>query len=300
MSIRDIVRSNTPKFLLNAFRAYKKKKVNANLQAQKEKGEALTLEDLVQQFKAMGITQGDNVLVHSSLSKIGYIAGGPATLIEALKKIVGENGNLLMPNSPNGSLQLDYIRELEVFDVNEDKSALGAITEYFRKMKGTVRSLHPTEPVSVWGKDAAYFVEGHHLDETPYAEHSPWYKLAQQGGKILYIGVTLDNAGTSLHCLEDAVDDFKYPVYYPEVFAVKLKDYQGNLLEMQTKVHNPEYSAKRKCDGLIPLFMEQGVAELHYLGNAKTYVFDAKKMLEHMLFYYEKEGVTMYTPNGEN
>lgn len=299
MALRDFVRSNTPQFLLNAFRRYKKKKVNAALKVQQERGEVLTIEQLIANFKEIGIVEGDNVLVHSSLSKIGFVEEGPKTVVDALLRLVGPQGNVLMPNSPNASLQLDYIKNLNCFDAKNDKSALGAITEYFRTLPEAIRSLHPTEPVSCIGKDAEYFTKDHQLDNTPYAENSPWYKLAKQGGKILYMGVSLDNAGTSLHCMEDAVDNFKYPVYYAHEFTVSIKDFQGNLSEITTKVHNPEYSAKRKCDQLIPLFVEKGVAKEVLVGKAKTYVFDAQKMLEHMIYYYEKEGITMYTPFGE-
>ncbi|MBI3238979.1 MAG: AAC(3) family N-acetyltransferase, partial [Flavobacteriia bacterium] len=118
------------------------------------------------------------------------------------------------------------------------------------------------------------------------------------GGKILYIGVTLANAGTSLHLLEDAVTQFKFPVYYPELFSVKVKLVTGELKTVQTKVHNPEWSAKRRCDELIPLFEQKGAFQKVMIGNAPTLLVDAQRMLEVMISEYEQRGVTMYTPNG--
>jgi hypothetical protein len=41
---------------------------------------------------------------------------------------VGSNGNLLMPNSPNTSFQLEYIRTLELFDVINTPSVSSAST----------------------------------------------------------------------------------------------------------------------------------------------------------------------------
>jgi aminoglycoside 3-N-acetyltransferase len=63
-------------------------------------------------------------------------------------------------------------------------------------------------------------------------------------------------------------------------------------------VHNPEQSAKRKCDDLIPRFRSEGVATDCLIGNAPTLVFDARKMLDVMIRLYREEGVTMYTPYG--
>lgn len=299
MNLRDKLRKSTPKFLLELFRNYKKKKVNKQLKKQAELGNSWTKSDLINHLKNMGIEEGDNLLVHSSLSKIGHVLGGPNTVIEALLETIGPSGNLLMPNSPNASLQLDYIKKLDVFDVRNAKSALGAITECFRNWPGAKRSLHPTEPVSCFGPLSTYFTENHFKDLTPYSENSPWMKFAIRGGKILYIGVSLDNAGTSLHCLEDAVDDFIYPVYYKEEFEVSLLNYAGEKINILTKVHNPEFSARRKCDELIPSFIKEGVASEHSFGKAKTYLFESDAMLEHMLKQYKTKGVTMYTPNGE-
>ena len=298
MSLKDFIRANMPKFLLQWNRKRKKNAVRSALQEQERKGEGVTLNELFEQFKQAGITSGDSVLVHSSLSKIGFIAGGPEAFIRALVQVVGPNGNILMPTSPNGAFQLDYIRKLTVFDVNQAPSALGKITETFRTWPGTIRSASPTEPVSALGPDAAWFTSGHLGCETPYTAESPFARLAEKNGKILYVGVTLDNAGTSLHVLEDAVPDFKFPVYFPELFNCRIRLSTGEEQQVKIKVHNPEQSAKRKCDKLLPLFKSSGCYHEAQIGQAKTLVFDAKKMKETMLREYRENGVTMYTPFG--
>lgn len=296
--LRDIVRALTPDFLLASYRKRKKQQQRVELEAQKKAGKMWTKADLLQQLQAIGIVKGDTLLVHSSLSKIGYIENGPKDLVDALLEAVGPDGNILMPNSPNASFQLDYIQTIQVFDVANDASRLGAITEYFRKLPEAKRSQHPTEPVSCVGPDAAYFVDSHFGNLTPYNENSPFYRVSERKGKILYIGVTLDNAGTNLHTLEDAVPDFKYPIYHPQKFPVKVKFEDGTIHEMTTKVHNPVWSKKRQCDGLIPLFKEKGAMQEVQIGNAATLLTDAGKMLEVMLTEYKERGVTMYTSLG--
>jgi len=298
--LRDWIRSLTPAFLLRWYRGRKKAQVRRSIEEQRLSGNGFTKGDLKEQLQKAGVAEGDTILVHSSLSKIGFVEGGPQTVVDALLETVGENGHVLMPNSPNAGYQLEYVRTLEVFDILNSPSALGAITEVFRKQLGARRSSSATEPVSCIGPKAASFVNRHFGELTPYTSNSPFYKVAESGGKILYIGVTLANAGTSLHLLEDAVTDFKFPVYYPEIFDVKIRLENGEERIVQTKVHDPEWSAKRKCDDLIPIFREEGVATDHVIGNAPTLVFDAKKMLETMVRLYTEKGVTMYTPNGSN
>lgn len=295
--LKNIVFRFAPNSFVVLVKRLKKKRRNKKLSAQAKSG-GLSKADLISQLQRIGINKGDTVLVHSALSKIGYVEEGAKTVVDALLEVVGESGHILMPNSPNNKRQLDYIQSIELFDVLNSPSKLGAITEYFRKLPNAIRSLHPTEPVSCIGPDADYFV-GEHLGQlTPYNDKSPFYKVAERGGKILMIGVTLDNAGTNLHCLEDAVD-FKEPVYYDQVFDVKVKDFEGNIHTVQTKVHNPEWSAKRKCDELIPLFEEKGVLTHHTIGEAKTLLLDAKKMLDVMISEYEVRGITMYNPKGD-
>jgi len=296
--MRNLVRKITPQFLLSWYRSSKKKKRNQELAHNKAEGKIYTVADLTKEFQAIGIVKDDVLLVHSSLSKIGYVEEGPKTVISALLNVIGERGNLLMPNSPNASLQLEYIKELEEFDVENTPSSLGAISEYFRNLPQAKRSAHPTEPVSCIGPEVDYFVGEHFGELTPYTTKSPFYRVSERGGKILYLGVTLDNAGTNLHTLEDAVEDFRFPVYYSDTFEVNVKFSDGTIKPMRTKVHNPEQSAKRRCDELIPLFIEKGVMQDVQIGEARALLVDAKRMLECMIEEYKSLGVTMYTPHG--
>jgi aminoglycoside 3-N-acetyltransferase len=296
--MRNLLRKLTPAFLLNFYRESKKRTKNADLQKEKSAGKIYSKKDLIRQFKKIGIQEGDSLLVHSSLSKIGYVENGAKDVVDALLECIGDKGNLLMPNSPNASFQLDYIQNIEFFDVANSPSKLGAISEYFRLLPDAQRSAHPTEPVSCIGPDTEYFV-GHHFGNlTPYNENSPFYRVAERNGKILYLGVTLDNAGTNLHTLEDAVENFKFPVYYPQEFEVKVLFNNRTLRTMKTLVHNPEQSKKRKCDGLIPLFEEKGVLKKVKIGKANSLLVNAKGMFDLMLEEYKKNGVTMYTPKG--
>ena len=84
--------------------------------------------------------------------------------------------------------ELNYIQNTPFFDVLNSPSKTGAITECFRKMKGVVRSLHPTEPVSAFGPLAEYFTRDHFNQLTPYNKNSPFYRVGEKQGKIFYVG----------------------------------------------------------------------------------------------------------------
>ena len=292
-----VLLKNSPEWSLEMAKRIKKSFRNHKLIQQQKKG-GFSKEDLVADLKKIGIVEGDALLVHSSLSKIGFVHGGPTAVIQALLETIGSTGTLLMPSFPAKGRSKDYLNANPLFDVLNTPSAMGIITEEFRKMKGVKRSLHPTDPVCALGPLAEYLTATHLGRLTPYDQVSPFRKLAEKKGKILMLGTTLNGAGTSLHTLEDAVD-FVYPVYDDQIFDVQLKDEAGHIHQVQTKVHNPLYSAKRNCDALVPIFEKENVLTKGKVAEANILLLDAEKMLAVMTKYYHDFGVTMYTPYGD-
>ena len=163
-------------------------------------------------FSALGLSRGDIVMVHTSLSKIGYVCGGAQTIIEALTETVGEDGTIMMPTQSWKNLDpetgvhwdvpaenWDIIREnWPAYDKRiTPTNTMGSAAEMFRKWPGTMRSDHPARSVAAWGKYAEYLVSGHDLSNI-FGEGSPIGKLYELDGKVLLIGVGYDK-NTSLH-----------------------------------------------------------------------------------------------------
>ena len=57
----------------------------------------VTKEEIVSALGSVGLEKGSVVMVHTSLSKIGYVCGGAQTVIEALIETVGDEGTIMMP-----------------------------------------------------------------------------------------------------------------------------------------------------------------------------------------------------------
>jgi aminoglycoside 3-N-acetyltransferase len=295
--LKQFLLKYSPEFVLEWAKTLKKNQRKKRLLDQEKNKTGITKQQLIDDFKKIGLKSGDSVLVHSSLSKIGFVEGGPSTIVNALFEVIGAEGTLLFPTFPAKGRNKTHLEELPFFDINNTPSQMGSITEYFRKLDGVYRSFHPTDSVCAKGPLAEYYTNSHFGQLTPYNEHSPFRKLCAKGGKILMLGTTLNGACTNLHTLEDAVE-FKYPVYDKTIFEVKMVDETGNEHFMKTKVHNPDYSAKRNCDALKPLFEKEGVLSNGYVGEARTMLIDANKMLEVMIKNYTEKGITMYTPFG--
>lgn len=296
--LKQLIIKYAPEFLLEWAKKLKKNQRRKQLKDQEKNKSGVTKQSLLADLKKIGIKEGDAVLVHSSLSKIGFVEGGPKTVVEALQEVVGEKGTLLFPTFPAKGRNKTYLEEHPVFDLKNTPSQMGSVTEYFRKLPNVYRSFHPTDCVCARGPLAEQLTNSHFGELTPYTNRSPFRKLCDVNGKILMLGTTLNGACTNLHTLEDAVD-FKYPVYDQKVFDVKMIDAEGKELSMKTKVHNPDYSAKRNCDALKPMFEKEHVLVNGVIGEANSMLIDAKGMLEVMIRNYNEKGITMYTPYGE-
>jgi aminoglycoside 3-N-acetyltransferase len=62
----------------------------------------LTRDQLALEIRSVGISAGMTVLVHSSLSALGWVCGGPVTVVYALMDVVTSTGTLIMPTHSTG------------------------------------------------------------------------------------------------------------------------------------------------------------------------------------------------------
>jgi aminoglycoside 3-N-acetyltransferase len=152
---------------------------------------------IAEDAKKLGINKGDTVLVHSSLKSLGGAA--PQEVIDGLLLALGEEGTLVFP-------ALSYMNcnpANPVFDYYGTKSNIGALPEYFRtEVKGVIRSMSPTHSCCAIGKNAQFVTEGQVNDITPCGENSPFRRVMQLDGKILFIGCGM-RPNTSMHAVEE-------------------------------------------------------------------------------------------------
>lgn len=174
-----------------------------------------TIESLKTDLVNLGVKPGMILLVHSSLSALGWVCGGPVAVILALEEVLGPSGTLIMPthsynlsdptnwqNPPVPKAWWKIIRQtMPAYDPDlTPTTGLGAIPECFRKQKGVLRSLHPQVSFAAYGSKAPSIIEDHNLD-FGLGEGSPLARLYQMDSWILLIGVGYQN-NTSLHLAE--------------------------------------------------------------------------------------------------
>src|SRR3989449_7833945 len=188
---------------------------------------AFTAADLCNALQRLGVERGDFLMVHSSFDKFLGFRGGPGEAIRALQDVVGPRGTLMMPTLPFTGSAIEYTSRDLVFDVRRTASRMGFITEVFRRGPEVVRSLHPTHSVAVWGNNVDAIVAGHHVAETPCGRPTPYGRLLEYDGKILFAGVPVSTM-TFFHFVEEELEPrMPFPVFAPEGYALRWKDEAG-------------------------------------------------------------------------
>lgn len=169
-------------------------------------------ENIMEALKKVGISIGQTIMVHTSLSSLGFVCGGAQTIIEALLESVGSEGTIMMPTQSWKNLDptsgVHWEEPEEWWQLIRDNwpaynkditptNSMGVVAEMFRTWPGTLRSNHPARSVAAHGKYADFLTKQHDITNI-FGEGSPIGKLYELDGYVLLIGVGYDK-NTSIH-----------------------------------------------------------------------------------------------------
>jgi aminoglycoside 3-N-acetyltransferase len=196
----------------------------------------LSREDLVSDLRTLGVRYGQTLLVHASLSRLGWVDGGAATVVAALRAVVGADGNVVVcagtqENSVTSRAHLASIdglppeqvaqlrNRMPAFDPKSAPAGAGQIARHLCTLEETERSRHPQSSFAAVGPRAAELMHPHPLN-CHHGARSPLgrlYALAAEGQldvAILMLGVGY-RACTALHLAEYRYPNGRSPRRYP-------------------------------------------------------------------------------------
>lgn len=167
--------------------------------------------ELAEALKRLGVKNGDTLLVHSSLSGIGYLNGGVSAAINALRAAVGNDGTVLAPafTRPyiyfDGRINKDYgyrpYDRRENGDFRDKNIYTGLLPNAMLKETDMARSNHSTHEWVAIGKNAEKFTSGHGFLDAPTGETSPLKKVLEAKGSVVFLGCGI-NSNTFIHYVE--------------------------------------------------------------------------------------------------
>lgn len=184
------------------------------------------------------LESADLVYVHSGMD--GLNLGFPFyRLLFLIQEVIGSEGTVVFPTYPNHRISsYEWLQQGNVFDVRRTPSYTGILTEFARRQRNAIRSLHPTKSVCAIGPAAKELTTTHHLTPYPYDTGSPYYKLIAGGGKIIGLGATTNYISFG-YCIDDALKE-KFPVrvYHEQIFAAPCINYEGERVIVKTYAHD--------------------------------------------------------------
>lgn len=163
-------------------------------------------------LRALGVGPGSTVLVHASLSALGWVAGGEVAVVQALLDAVGPAGTLVVPTQTGGNSDPEswgrppvpqawwpVIRaEMPAYEPALTPSrGMGRVAELVRTWPQAQRSTHPQNSFAAVGAQAVEIVARHDL-EHGLGEGSPLATLERLAASVLFLGTDWSTC-TALH-----------------------------------------------------------------------------------------------------
>jgi aminoglycoside 3-N-acetyltransferase len=248
-------------------------------------------EELANDFRKMGISPGNTLMLHASVRAVGEVAGGPDQIHLALKDVLTTEGTLLMyANCPRyydevgrGNLtakqEREILEKLPAFDPLTARSARdnGILVEFLRTYPDSRVNRHVARFV-VWGKHADYLISRQPWNYA-LGPDSPLERFLQLDGKIVLLGSDHD-AVTFLHYVEHVAD----------IPGKRIARYQVPVMEDGCRVWRPMEEFDTSGDGVHANWPDRFFAKLvdslltktrnngARVGNAMTYLLSSREL----------------------
>lgn len=250
----------------------------------------LTLNDLVDGFRSLGVEAGDTLLVHSSYKSFGPVDGGPQTVVSALEAVLGPEGTLIMP-----TFNFDFNKG-QAWDVRSTPSKMGVLTELVRVDPRAKRVFHPFYSFAILGKHAEML--GGLRYKSSYERNSVFGKLRDLDGKIMVIGLSYNDSMTFFHHIEQMEGvDYRFL----KQFTGEVTDWDGTTRTdtFEMLVRDIDKGVLTMVDPMGALMEKEGVIKSAKIGEAdvklmkanEAYAFTAREMRRdpHLLYKIEKK-----------
>lgn len=183
----------------------------------------LTSDALIAALASVGLQSGDVVFVHSDLRSFGMPENQHSRheiaqfYFDALQSVLGTHGTIATP-----AYFYEYARFGQTFDVERSpvSTSLGVFSQWINAHPHRRRSCNPLQSIAAIGKHAAELTGGSNL--SGYGICSPWHRLRELKGKILFLGASLQ-AMTYVHHIEQ---QYGVPHLYTKIYPFPII-YQG-------------------------------------------------------------------------
>jgi len=234
--------------------------------------------DLRKVLMRAGIKKNDNIMIHCGYKSFYNFYGTPNDVIDIILDLIGKNGNLIMPC---------YGKNKFIFNVDDDKSATGVLSECFRKRNGVIRSKGAHFSCAAYGKDKSYLTNDHEKSTYGFDQYSPYYKFVElNNSKIIMLGLGKKSVKLSLYHIPEMIL-LENSEFYKSIFK---KKYTVTVTYMKNgKLEKVKHSNMLLRENTLPNRKEisklyrQEFVKSYRISNLDIIVIDAKKALKYII-----------------
>ncbi len=258
----------------------------------------LTADDLTKALKDLGVKEGDTLLVHSSLSRLGYLENGADAMIDALKAVLGPTGTFMAPAFSRPYLGFEGTINKSVtyrpYDTRPDGHlrdktiSTGVLPKTMLKKPDSFRSGHVSHEWVAMGAKAKECMAGHDLLDDPASENSPMQKALDLNGSVVFLGCSI-GSNTFLHYLEHMADaEFLHPALVAYI--------DENGFKQTAYIRKHLGGCRSFYNGFSGKFYKEAIARgLHIhevpFGMATLYRMDLRELYDIGLQMYKEDAV---------
>ena len=252
-------------------------------------------------YLELGVRAGDCVMLHSGFGRDTGFTGTVDAFTDAILDALGEDGTFVMPSLAYRGAALDYLSNLELFDVRKTPSMMGLVSEFFRRRDNVLRSLNPMHPVVAIGARAEWLVSGHEDAVYSCGPDTPWSRLLEVDAKVLFFDTSFA-AFTFFHHIEHEVSPkLPFPLYAESPFDVPVADQAGNRKIVRTYAFSREAIRRRRFARFEDELRQCGLIKHRRLGNTEVTLIRvrdamscAERMIENGRYFHDVSTDSMY------
>lgn len=275
--IANLLKLKTRIFIVLIKRIFSKKFIrNTNISKNyKEKiPKIISIESLISELEEHGVSSNDVLFIHSSYKALGRFVEKPNEIISKLKIWMADRGTLLFPAFTMASSQHNEISSNSEFNLDSLRITTGVLPFFAAKDKDFHRSFHPTHSVVSYGKYSRELLNEHGQDGTATGITSPFYKMIKHEGKIINLGVGL-NQTTAVHTIEEVPN-----IFFP-IKTVSKKEFNVSISKesctknFQIKPLAPGLHNIRDVDQVKPALHDAGALVEFKFGDGVIQIIDS-------------------------
>lgn len=230
----------------------------------------LTKDFFIEEFRKLGISSGDLLMVHSAVEGISIAES--INCFNALLEVVGPEGTIAFP-----TFNFSFCNGVG-FDYKRTPSQMGMLTELARRNPKAKRILHPIYSFALFGKQADA-LSNTIKNISAFSDDSFFGELRRQNGKILLIQLPFNKSMTFLHHIEEMNSvDYRFI----KDFEGEIIDFKGNKMRAVYKmlVRNLEMGVETHVDPIQQRLEDLGLIKMSTIRDWPLRLMNAQEIFD--------------------